>query len=182
MSDNQFRSLPTVASLDSSVRKIAARLGSLEAEFSGETPDGQFARLWESVEELNLRVLFLMNIITVTINLSPIADARTGQVPKRKMKALEAYMTCGRGCPPDQCTHQSGRDQIIATLEAQAQAAAAEGGLQVEQYEDLQAEGQTGAAPADQDHRAATDADAQGTAEDSSGATTLVGNNSRTKH
>lgn len=140
MADKNLRSIPTVASLDAVVRRVAARLVHLEGEFGG-NPDGQLAKMWESIEELNLRVLFIMNTLQITHTLSPIADS-TGKIPTRKMSALEAYM------------HGGGREKLIAGLEAQAKAAEAaektQGGLQVETYEGLPTGAQAEAAPANE--------------------------------
>lgn len=173
MPDDKFRSIPTVQTLHAAVNRVAARLVTLEDEFSGRNPDGQLAKIWESIEELNLRVLFLMNTLQITQTLSPIAD-QTGKVPQWKGSALEAYMTRG------------GREKLIAGIEAQEKAHAAalaaaseaesKGELKVEVYEGLPTEKQTAAAPAD----AGREGDATGGADDS--APTLIDNDSKTKH
>jgi hypothetical protein len=155
MNDNKtMRSIPTVASLDAVVRRIAARLVNLEGEFSAENEDGQLAKLWESVEELNLRVLFIMNTLQMTQTLSPIADS-SGKIPTRKMTALEAYMQHG------------GREKLIAGIEAQqkaqadaAEAAAAFQGGQQASNEGLPSAEQGGAQGADEGRNDAARADA----------------------
>lgn len=153
MPDEKFRSIPTVASIDANLRRVAARLLNLEVEFSGENPEGQTAKLWESVEELNLRVLFIMNTLQMTMTLSPIADPRTGQVPTRKMTALEAYMNFG------------GREKLIAGIEAQEKAAsaaaeAASNGGQQTGNEGVSTTEQGGAEGADEGRNDAARADA----------------------
>lgn len=171
MADDKFRSIPTVASVDAAVRRVAARLVSLEAEFNGANPDGQLAKIWESIEELNLRVLFIMNTLQMTMTLSPIADPRTGQVPTRKMSALEAYMEHG------------GREKLIAGLEAQEKAraalaaeAASKGGQQGSN-EGVSTTEQGGAKTADASRNDAARADAN--AADERGPSTYVENPSK---
>lgn len=91
------------------------RLASLEGEMAGENPDGQLSKLWESIEELNLRCLFLMETLRITQVMSPIAGVN-GEKPKRTIPALEAYMVgFGDGAP-------SGRDLLIARIAAQDEA------------------------------------------------------------
>jgi hypothetical protein len=139
MNDKSMRSLPTVQSLDTAVRRMAARLANMEVEISGENPDGQLAKLWESVEELNLRVLFIMNTLQMTQTLSNIADA-SGKIPTRKMSALEAYQLHG------------GREKLIEGIEAQEKARAA---LIAEQEAQEEAQGE-GLQTAEQTEQAAT--------------------------
>jgi hypothetical protein len=111
-----FQSSPTVQSVDANTRRIAARVAGIEAELSGENPDSQLTKVWESIEELNLRVLFLMETLRITQVMSPIAGVN-GQQPKRTIPALEAYMVgFGEGAP-------SGRDLLVARIQQQYEAA-----------------------------------------------------------
>lgn len=116
MTPPPFKSIPTVQSVDANTRRIAARVAGIEAELSGENPDSQLTKVWESIEELNLRVLFLMETLRITQTMSPIAGVN-GQQPKRTIPALEAYMVgFGEGAP-------SGRDLLVARIQQQYEAA-----------------------------------------------------------
>lgn len=111
-----MRSLPTVESTDANLRRVAMRLAAVETELSGEDPDSQLSKVWESIEELNLRCLFIMETLRITQVMSPIANLG-GQQQKRTIPALEAYMVgFGEGAP-------SGRDLLIARISQQREAA-----------------------------------------------------------
>lgn len=116
MPKDPFRTLQTVASVDANMRRVAMRVAHIEGELNGENPDSQLSKVWESIEELNLRVLFLMETLRITHVLSPIASVN-GQVPKKTIPALEAYMVgFGDGAP-------SGRDLLVARIQQQYDAA-----------------------------------------------------------
>lgn len=179
-----FQSIPTVASVDANLRRVAARLAAVEVEMSGEEPTSQLARVWESIEELNLRCLFLMETLRITQVMSPIAGV-SGQQPKRTIPALEAYMVgFGDGAP-------SGREVLIARImqEAERRAQEENSGQDISP-EDGAGEGEAGAAPINgaEGHAPETPAVENQTAAGQSandadrGAPTLVGNDSKTKH
>jgi hypothetical protein len=172
-----FQQMPTLASVDGLLKRVAMRVVSLESELSGENPEGQLTRIWESIEELNLRVLFLMNTLMITKTLSPIAGT-DGKIPVQRMTALEAYMVGG------------GREKILAQVEAQAKAA--EAAMEAQDGESIppqDGEGQAETAGPQLNGATVDDADAIKAADEAAasesgdvGAPTLVANDLKTKH